>query len=219
MAVYALIPARCGSKGIPLKNIVELKGKPLIYYTINAANNSGVFDRIVVSTDCDRIGEVAHHYGAEVLIRPPELAADKSPMDPVIKHFIESYSLKDGDIIVLLQPTSPLRSSKDIQDALSKFQNNSCDLLVSYTDFEHPPQWAFKRDDNYISPVDPSSLFKRRQDLEKLFLPNGAIFIFKVPFTSFHDLYSGKVCGYYMPRERSIDIDGPLDLKIAEALI
>ena len=220
--ILAIIPARGGSKGIPRKNIRVLAGKPLIAYSIEAALKSKYINKVVVSTDDKEIAEVAKKYGAEVIKRPKELARDESPTIDAIFHVLDS--LKDEnyipDMIILLQPTSPLRSIDDIDNAIGLFLNNDCEAVVGVREDIHL-YWSFKIERSYLKPVfDKKYLKMGRQELPKLYLPNGAIFI-STPtiLRKYNGFYCNKTLPYIMPVERSIDIDDEKDFIFAEILI
>jgi len=126
--ILAIIPARGGSKRLPKKNVRILRGKPLIFYTIDTANKSKYLDRVIVSTDDKKIAEISAKYGAEVIERPKKLARDDSPIIDAIFHVLNKI---EADIVVLLQPTSPLRTAKDIDEAINLFIDNKCDSVIS----------------------------------------------------------------------------------------
>ena len=220
----AIIPARGGSKGIKNKNIVLLRGKPLIAYTIEAAKESRIFDEILVSTDSTEIARVATKYGANVpFMRPTELSTDSASSIDVIVHTL-SYFIENGtnfDYFVLLQPTSPLRTSSDIINAAQLAFEKDANSVVSVCEMEHSPLWC------NVLPLDLSlSNFlkkewdKPRQELPTYYRINGAIYIAKVDyFLRTRDFYGEKSFAYIMPRERSVDIDELIDLKLAEVLL
>jgi CMP-N,N'-diacetyllegionaminic acid synthase len=222
--ILAVIPARGGSKGVPGKNTKRLAGKPLILHTIEAALESKHLDKIVVSTDDQDIARVAKKAGVQVIERPVRLAQDNTPMHPVIEHaaaHIDKTEHYTPEVIVVLQPTSPLRTAKDIDQAIELFLNSSGDSLVSVMEASHPIHWTFKMSGEYVVPrLGRKYLKVRRQDLEKSYVPVGAIFIVS-PETLFKskDLYGKKIVPYIMPHERSIDIDHLLDFAVAELLI
>ena len=225
MEILAVIPARGGSKGIPRKNIRPLNGRPLIYYTIEEAKKSKYVSRFIVSTEDQKISIISKKFGAEVLKRPKRLARDDTSTIDVIIHILKQLKRRENytpDLIVLLQPTSPLRTNKDIDNAINTFLNcKKCLSLVSVTKFSHSPFWAFKIKNKYLSPAFGYKYLKtRRQKIPKLYRPNGAIFIStpKVLF-KYKTFYTPKTIAYVMPLERSIDIDTNLDFLIAELLI
>jgi CMP-N-acetylneuraminic acid synthetase len=150
--VIAIIPARGGSKGIPRKNIRLLAGKPLIAYTIEAAFTSKM-DKVIVSTEDEEIAEISKKYGAEVIERPKGLAKDETPTIDVIFHVLEILKAKNynPDIVVLLQPTSPLRNAEDIYNAIKLFLDSDCESVVSVCEVEHPPYWSFEIEEAYLA--------------------------------------------------------------------
>lgn len=224
MNILAIIPARGGSKEVPKKNIRLLAGKPLVVYSIEQAKKSKYIYRIVVSTEDEEIAKIARKWNVEVIKRPQELARDDTPMVDVVIHTLEVLKEEKyiPDIIVLLQPTSPLRTHEDIDNAIQRFlETKDCSALVSITEFDHPPLWALKIDDNVLKPVFGKKYLKmRRQELSKLYRPNGAIFIiYPQVLYSERTFYPEKTTYYIMPPERSIDIDTEFDFIIAEKLM
>lgn len=224
MNILALIPARGGSKGIPRKNIKPLTGKPLIAYTIEAAK-SKLINKVVVSTDDDEIAHISKQYNAEVIKRPKYLAQDDSKTIDAVSHVITTLE-EDGyfpDIVILLQPTSPLRTLEDVDSAIKLFIKNmdNCDSLVSVCEFEHSPYWSLKVEDDYLKPNFGEDYFKmRRQDLPKLYMPNGSIFISKKKsLLTSESFYNGNIIPYFMKTKESIDIDTILDFKLAELIL
>lgn len=224
MNILAVVPARGGSKGIPKKNIKVLAGKPLIAYTIEAAKSKFI-NKVVVSTDDNEIAHISKQYDAEVIKRPNNLARDDSQTIDAVNHVITTLE-EDRyfpDIVVLLQPTSPLRTQKNVDDAIKLFIKNKgkCDSLVSVCEFEHSPYWSLKVEDGYLKPNFGNNYFKmRRQDLPKLYMPNGSIFIStkQILLTS-KSFYKGNIIPYSMKTEESIDIDTMLDFKLAEIML
>lgn len=224
--MLALIPARCGSKGIPKKNIKLLNGKPLIAHTIESAEKSRLVSKIICSTDCEEIADVAKEYGAEIpFLRPKKLAKDTSKaIDNYIysiPKYEEYYNTKFEEFVVL-QPTSPLRISEDIDNAISLFREKSADSIISFYEYDHPPTWAKKIDKNlkiknYLpNPYEGCN----RQEIPKAYMPNGAIFVFKYSILKKNKkYYTDKSHAYIMPQERSVDIDTMLDFEFAEFLI
>lgn len=220
MDLTAIIPARGGSKGIIKKNIYPLNSKPLISYTIEAAKASRFLNRIIVSTDDEEIARISKREGAEVIERPASLAGDKVTTVDAVIHVVKEMGI-EGTVIVL-QPTSPLRTSEDIDNAVELFRDTpEADSLVSVTDFPHPPFWALKIEGGRLKPLfNHKYLQMRRQDLERAYIPNGAIFIGeRKTLEDRRTFYTENTIPYYMPPERSIDIDTLLDLKIAETIM
>lgn len=222
--IIAIIPARGGAKGIPKKNIRILAGKPLIVYTINSALQSKYVTRIVVSTDSKEVSDISISAGAEVIKRPKKFAKDFSPTQQAVDHVIDYLARNEKykpDVVLLLQPTSPLRTAKDIDQALDIFFKNTCESVISICELEHSPHWSFKIKEKYLKPVfDSKYLNQRRQDLPKAYIPNGAIFI-STPGNLFKykSFFCERVLPYIMPKERSVDIDNKHDFKLAEFFI
>jgi CMP-N-acetylneuraminic acid synthetase len=220
--VLALIPARGGSKSVPIKNIAAVAGAPLIAYTIAAAKAARMIDRVVVSTDSEQIAAVSRALGAEVpFLRPAELAADDTPgMAPVI-HAIESLDER-FDWVCLLQPTSPLRTAADIEAAWNIAIEKDALAVVSVTPAQPHPYWArgmgpAGRLTDFIKQGSPIS---RRQDLPPAFFLNGAIYLARRDFLlEKQTWYSDRTYGYVMPPQRSLDIDSPWDLYLAGLIL
>jgi CMP-N-acetylneuraminic acid synthetase len=222
--ILAIIPARGGSKRLPGKNIKPFFNRPLIAWTIENAKKSKFINKLIVSTDNKNIAEVSKEYGGEVIERPKKFAKDTTLIYEVIEHVTDHLYKNQKykpDIIILLQPTSPLRTAKDIDRALKLFLKNECESVVSVYESDYPFYWSFKIAYKYLEPIfDKKYLKKRRQDLPKIYIPNGAIFIFtRDNLFKYKSLYSKKVLPYVMPRETSIDIDNEIDFKLAELLI
>jgi CMP-N,N'-diacetyllegionaminic acid synthase len=217
--VFALVPARGGSKGIPQKNIAPLNDQPLIAYTLKAAATSGVVDTTYVSSDDDQILSVAHYYGAERLKRDPHLARDESPIDPVVAEFIHRIKLAGKDIVVLLLPTSPLRTATHIAEALAEFRDfPTCRSLISVYEINNQLIKAYVGGGEFLQPLaGANSAYMRRQDLPSLYMPNGAISIFKVDdFLREERIPRTHEIPYLMAHSASLDVDTPEDLAVAE---
>lgn len=224
--VIAIIPARGGSKGLPGKNIKKMNDKPLIWYTINVAKKSKFVDKIIVSTDADGIANISKSFGAEIpFMRPKELARDNSlgidnyiyTIDRLNKEL--NYSISE---FIILQPTSPLRTSLDIDNAIKIFKEKKADSVISVSEAIHPPIWSKRIDEKGIlrNYFDIKISNKNRQEIEKAYMPNGAIFVFKFSLLKEkYSYYSDKTYPYIMPLERSIDIDSKLDFEFAEYLM
>lgn len=217
--VYALIPARGGSKGILQKNIVPLGDHPLLAYTVKAAQESEIIDSIYVSSDDDQILAVANYYGAERFKRDPNLAQDESPIDEVVAEFIHRLKLAEKDIIVLLLPTSPLRTAVHIREALAEFHDfPTCYSLISVREINNQLMKAYVGGGEFLQPLaGEHSSYIHRQDLPSLYMPNNAITIFKVD----DFLREGKIprtheVPYLMSEFDSLDIDTADDLLVAE---
>lgn len=215
--ILAIIPARGGSKGIPGKNIKLIADKPLIAYSIEVARNSRFINRIVVSTDDENIAEAAKKYGAEVVVRPKELAEDITPMDPVLKHVVDSLEKENyvPDAVVLLQPTSPLRTVEHLDEAAEKFLNGDFDSLISVEVIRNPQHEVIE--DKYLVPA-----FKKIENRDKrkpVYIENGAIYISKTHLIKNGKIRGDKIGFYEMDRHSSIDIDEPLDFEVVERLL
>ena len=228
MTTLALIPARGGSKGIPSKNIVPLAGKPLIAWTIEAALGARCVDRVVVSSDTPAIVEVSRQWGAECpFIRPAELARDDTAALPVVRHAVETLEQLDGyrpTVIVVLQPTSPLRTSQHIDEALALLAPSGADSLVSVTRVPHQfnPYSVMVRDGPYVRPyLAWDEARNLRQSKPEFWARNGAaIYAFRYEcLMQKGSFYGEKILAYEMTREESVDIDDRLDLVLAESLL
>lgn len=220
--VIALIPARGGSKGIPRKNIVKLLGHPLLAYSIDAALQSQVVDEIYVSSDDDAILSVAGAHGAKLIKRSEENAQDQSPTDPVIAECIASLKLDPSSIIILLQPTSPLRQPIHIEQSLALYQSSpDCKLVLGVVQVNNKYLKAYIGGEKYLKPIAASNTaFTRRQDLPPLYMPNGAIYIFSVKdFLVTGKIPRSEIISYEMSEADSTDIDSPADLQVAEQLL
>ncbi len=214
-SVLSVIPGRGGSKGISKKNIIDLAGKPLIAWTIEASINSKYINKTIVSSDSNEVLEIAKKYKAEVSIRPKNLASDISSSESVVKHVLDNINEK-FDYVILLQPTSPLRNTKDIDDAFKKLFSSSASALISLQEYDNKALKAFKENDlGFIEGISNNKYpFMRRQDLPKTYLSNGAIYIIKVDeFFKNNSFYTDKTIPFVMDEKRSIDLDTYKDLE------
>ena len=220
---YACIPARGGSKGLPRKNLIDLNGKPLIAWTIEAALSCKYLKRVIVSSEDCEILEVAKKYSAEVLVRPAELATDNATSFDVVIHFIETLKLNDKDFVVLLQPTSPLRTTVDIQCAIDKllFNDQSKGIISCYKPRHHPAKSYILNNSGFINGFySEMAPYMRRQDLPDVYFPNGAIYIFRVSeIKNSNHFPFDNICLYEMSETLSYDIDSKSDLQIAENIM
>ena len=231
MKVLGIITARGGSKGIPGKNLKLLAGRPLLDYSIDAANDTPL-DRLILSTEDARIANAARSMGCEVpFMRPAELARDETPHLPVIQHAVKWLEDHEGyrpDIVLTLQPTSPLRSAADIAAALRMLELSGADSVVSVTEVTahaHPMR-MLKVDEHGFAKLFATGepvrkRINRRQDLPKAWVMNGAIYACRteVLFAAEPSLYGDRVVAYPMPPERSISIDDLEDWAAAERAI
>ncbi|MEO9570952.1 MAG: acylneuraminate cytidylyltransferase family protein [Polaribacter sp.] len=222
MKVIAIIPARGGSKGIPRKNLVNFLGKPLMQWSIEAALKSKYITDVVVSSDDDEILNEAQKNKEVIAIkRPIKLAQDNSKTEPVLTHVLESLKEIKYDYLILLQPTSPLRTSKDIDFAFEKLLNSKATSLISVCELEHHPYKSFNIDEKgYLQGIINNDFpFYPRQSLPKTYRANGAIYIIKVnDFLNKNTLLTDKTIHFEMSVETSLDIDTLEDLKLASKL-
>lgn len=226
MRVLGLIPARGGSKGVPRKNIRLLAGRPLIDHTLAAACASAALTTVVVTTDDDEIAAIAETHNRRALRRPPELAADDTPMLPVIRHALDTLTAQGEsfDAVALLQPTAPLRTAADI-DAGVALLTSEVDAVVAVTAVpgHHHPDWQFILVDGQLRlyngrPI--GQIITQRQALSTTYTRNGALYVTTTrALAAYGTLYGERVRAYIMPAERSINIDGELDFLLAEALL
>ncbi len=219
--VLAIIPARGGSKGLPRKNIIDLARKPLIAWTIEASLGSKYITKTIVSSDSDEILEVAKKYGSDTVKRPDELATDISSSEVVVKHSLESMEEK-FEYVVLLQPTSPLRDTVDIDRTFEKLFSLDATALISVCEYDNKILKAFKENEfGYIEGISNNKYpFMRRQDLPKTYMSNGAIYIIKVDeFLRNNSFYTDKTVQFVMDDIKSLDIDTKEDLEKVEKYI
>ena len=210
MKIISVIPARGGSKGIPLKNLVDIKGKPLIYYSIQSSLKSNV-DETWVSTDSVRISNIAGGLGARVQMRPDEIATDTSPSEETLLHFTEN---NDFDIMVFIQATSPLIKSTDINKGLEMMDKH--DSVFSVTKEHWIPRWTMDVEP-YEWEIDNRPM---RQDKSETYIENGAFYITKRKNLLESGLrYSGKIGVVEIPLSRSFQIDTLEDLELVEKLL
>lgn len=230
MKNIAVILARSGSKGLPHKNIRELAGHPLMAYTIKAAQDSKVFDRVMVSTDSEEYAEIARKYGAEVpFLRSAENSGDRSSSWDAVKEVLGRYENELGetfDVVALLQVTTPLRTGEQIKQAFRKMEETDANSLYSIREIEFPVSWAeyvpdtlCMNESKYAVPVDPRE-YLPRQMAGNAYRPNGAIYLYKTDALRTDAYpYETKCYGYVMGKIPSVDIDDLEDFTIAEALI
>lgn len=217
--ILGLIPARGGSKGIPHKNIVDLCGKPLINYTIEAGLNSKYIDYLMVSTDSQEIAEVSKATGAEVpFMRPSELASDTTKTVDAVVHAIKTLD-KNGeefDTLVLLQPTQPLRTTDDIDKSIEIYVERGCNPLASVSLVDDHPLLIRSISEDKLIPLLNESSTCRRQDMPLYYRINGCIYINEINSISEKTSFNDNPVPYIMDLSHSIDIDEPCDLAIAE---
>jgi len=215
--IVSIIPARGGSKGVPDKNIKPLAGIPLIAHTINASKQSQYIQRTIVSTDSEKIANIARYYGSEIIMRPDNLALDETPTEPVIGHVLDVLSKKENyypEHIILLQPTSPLRTTEDIDNAIKKYNSDFCDSLLSVCS-SHAFIW--KNEDGFGAPINYDFRKRPRSQEMHQYRENGAIYIFKRDlFLAKSNRLGGKISLYEMEEGRSVEIDTAFDFILVE---
>lgn len=229
MKVIAVIPARGSSKGIPRKNIKEFLGKPLLAWTVEAARESGLFERLILSTEDEEIARIGREFGAEVPFRRPQkLAEDTTPTAPVVRHAIEWLRHHEGwtpDFVMVLEPTSPGRRAFHIREAATLLQKSGADSVASVSEVPHhyvPTKVLKLHSDGTITGIDGTHLrdmIHRRQDLPKYYALNGLIFSCKTELVLKNrpTLWGEKVLAYVVDPKYCVDLDRPEDWAPAEA--
>lgn len=227
MKVLGVIPARGGSKGIPRKNIAPLLGKPLLAYTAEAALSSARLSRVVLSTDDEEIAAVGRTWGVDVpFMRPVSLALDDTPTIPVIQDVVRNLADMGEryDAVFILQPTNPLRRSEDIDGAIDLLERTDADSVIAFVDVgeKHPARMKFI--DEHLRVSDPpfAEQFEgqRRQDLPKMYLREGSVYVTRMKVLMEQNSIRGKDCrAWIIPPERACNIDTELDLFLAEQLL
>ncbi len=226
MKILGLITARGGSKGIPGKNIKLLGGKPLLQYTWESGKQAGLLDKVILSSEDQKIIEVAKKLGLEVpFTRPAELAQDETPSIEVIKHALNFFREKgeDFDAVCLLQPTTPFRSPGLIDACIKKFEENNYDSLISVREVpaEFNPHWVFEEKEGLLKlATGEESIIPRRQDLPKAYFRDGAIYITKTEVVLKQNSLFGKRIGFYDTSGTPyVNIDVPEDWEKAEKIV
>jgi CMP-N-acetylneuraminic acid synthetase len=225
--VLGIVTARGGSKGILRKNIVPLLGKPLLAYTAEAALAAKRLTRTVLSTEDEEIARVGREYGLEVpFLRPSELARDETPTIPVLQDVVHKLEAAGEfyDAVFILQPTTPLRRPEDIDGAIALLEQTGADSVISFVDVgeKHPARMKFITPDGQV--IDPpfAEQFEgqRRQDLPKLYLREGAVYLTRRSVLMEQNSVKGHDCrAWIVPQERACNIDTPFDLFIAEQML
>src|SRR5687767_3077070 len=214
--VLAIVPARAGSKGVPGKNVRKLAGRTLLDYTALAARDSGVIDRIVLSTDSAEIADAGKRAGLEVpFMRPSNLAQDDTPMLPVIQHAIETLDAEGWttDVVVLLQPTSPLRRSSHVRDAVTQLHETKADSVVTVVELPRhlSPDYVMRIEDGALVPFLPDGArITRRQDARPAYVRDGTVYAFwRRTLRETGSLY-GRTCRpLIVPERESLTLDTP----------
>jgi CMP-N,N'-diacetyllegionaminic acid synthase len=223
MRTLAVIPARGGSKGLPGKNLRPLAGRPLLAYTAEAARGSRTLTRVVVSTDDESIASAARALGLEVpFLRPAALAADDTPMLPVLQHALAEAGAEAFDAVVLLQPTSPLRRSAHVDGAVRLLESSGADSVVSVVEVPHQysPVSVMRVENDRLRPYADGPLLTRRQDKPRVFARNGpAVLAVRAAVLAGGSLYGDDIRPLVMDAEDSIDIDSAADFEYAAYLL
>jgi CMP-N,N'-diacetyllegionaminic acid synthase len=215
----AIVPARGGSKGVPGKNKRMVRGKPLIAYTLEAALKSTKLDRIVVTTDDDEVAAIAAAAGVEVVQRPPEIAADDSPVIDAVLHALDALAIEEPAALVLLQPTSPLREGADIDAALDLFERTRTPVCSVCAVGDAHPARMYRIEDGLMRSLMSELASIRRQDLPALYHRNGAIYIVGPEQLRARQIICEPMVPYEMDSDKSVNIDTELDLVMLEALL
>lgn len=215
MRILTVIPARSGSKGLPGKNLRPLAGKPLVAHSIDVARACPFLSEVVVTSDSEEIGNVAKSHGAIFVRRPDELAQDGTPMEPVLRHCLlaREHEGQLFDAVLLLQPTSPLRTREDIEKAIELFSRGEVDTVLSAYAF-HDYRYHVK--DGVTHPQHQTR--GNRQEREEEYVENGAIYLARADLVREWKLFGDRLALSVMPVSRSVDIDTIEDLCLAEAL-
>lgn len=220
----AIIPARSGSKALKDKNIRKLNGIPLIAYSIKCAIESGMFDCVFVSTDSEEYAKIAKEYGADAhFLRSEKNSSDIAGSWDVVREVLTQFE-KEGrifDNIMLLQPTSPLRTKEDIQNCFEMMKMKDAEAIVSVTEVEHSPLWCntLPEDLSMEQFYNEMAINTPRQELPSYYRLNGAIYLIKKEELQKEKMFRNKNYAYVMSNEKSIDIDNELDFKLAEYLL
>ena len=221
--VLGLVPARGGSKGVPGKNVRLLAGRPLIDYTAQAARESGVLDRVVLSTDSNEIAEVGRRCGLDVpFLRPAALAADDTPMLPVIRHTVDMLAASGwtADVVVLLQPTSPLRRPTHIRDVVNRLRSSNADSVVTVVEVPRhlSPDYVMRIEDGLLKPfLVEGERVTRRQDARLAYSRDGTAYAcWRATVERFGNIYGDRCEPLVIDAADSLSIDSPADWVEAE---
>lgn len=227
MRNIAVIPARSGSKGLPDKNIREINGKPLLAYTIEAALDSGCFDIVHVSTDSEKYAGIAREYGADVpFLRSAELASDTANTWDAVREALSRYADigKTFETVMLMQPTTPLRTGEDVRAAYRLMQEKKARSVIAVCEVDHSPLWCdtIPEDGNMKGFGRKDLAWVTRQELKPFYRVNGAIYLLTVTentITDDDDIYENNCYALFMDRKKSIDIDCEDDLELVEFML
>jgi CMP-N-acetylneuraminic acid synthetase len=204
---------------VPRKNVAPLAGRPLLAWTLDAALGSDLFDRVLVSTEDPDIARVAEQHGADVVARDAALATSTATGVDVC---LDAIARLEGqgerfDVLAFLLPTAPLRTADDLRAAWQRFVERDADFLMAVTDYAIPPFWALEERDGYLRPYWGHEYLVKSQELPRVCVDNGAVYLARVDaLRRERTFYGENLVGYWMPRDRSVDIDEPVDLALAE---
>lgn len=221
MEILAIIPARGGSKGIPKKNIQSVGGKPLIVRTIETALKSKIINRLIVSTDDEKIAEISKLGGSEVMMRSADISDDNASSESVLLDVLEKLKKHENyvpDIIVFLQCTSPFIEAEDIDGTINAMVDNHADCALAVTEFHHF-LWKYYESQETVVGINHNEkkIRKRRQDLANQYLEAGSVYVMKANgFLKKKSRFFGKISIHVIPRERVFEIDEPIDLTISD---
>ena len=227
MKNIAVIPARSGSKGLPDKNIRSVNGKPLLAYTIEAALESGCFDTVHVSTDSERYAEIARQYSADVpFLRSAALATDTASTWDAVREVLARYDElgKRFDTMMLMQPTTPLRTGEDVKEAYALLQKKQAKSVIAVCEVDHSPLWCDTiPDSGSMKGFGRKDLaWVNRQDLRPYYRVNGAIYLLSVNGINIppdDEIYEDNCYALFMDRKKSVDVDSEDDLALVEFLL
>ena len=227
MKNIAVIPARSGSKGLPDKNIREINGKPLLAYTVEAALNSNCFDTVHVSTDSEKYAAIARKYGADVpFLRSAELASDTANTWDAVREVLRRYAEigKTFETVMLMQPTTPLRTGEDVQAAYKLMNEKKAKSVIAVCEVDHSPLWCdmIPEDGNMKGFGRKDLAWVTRQELKPFYRVNGAIYLLTVSDNSIagdDDIYENDCYALFMDRKKSIDVDCEDDLDLVEFML
>lgn len=220
LQMLTVIPARGGSKGVPRKNVKDLAGKPLIAYNIAAARQASHVQRVVVSTDDDEIAAVSARFGAEIVMRPAELAGDTASSEAALLHVLDHLRVTQAyepDILVFMQCTSPFTEAIDVDGTIDALLSGHADTALAVTPF-HYFVWRHDADGNAEGVNHDKRVRLMRQQREPQYLETGAVYVMRVPgFLKHRHRFFGKTAMHVIPAERVLEIDEPEDFLLAEA--
>lgn len=217
--IWGLVLARAGSKGIPRKNLVSIRGVPLVLIAVQQALRVKAINRVVVSTDDDDIETLVAGEAVKVVRRPPELATDGARSASAAIHALDAADAQEEDVVVLLQPTSPLRSDDDVTRTIAGLGETGCCVTVQEAE-QHPLKTLLESAGGFVAPRDLADLEMPRQALPRAVAPNGAVYVIRVAdLNSSNSFFAHPIRTVTMPQDRSLDVDSPEDIVRAELMM